>query len=171
VKTSANVIHETWILCELDFRNILSIAMSYARALQASICFMNNEEHKITEKRKTGNLGEDIACKYLEKAGFTIKDRNYLRKYGEIDIVAMKSRVIHFVEVKSVTRNVIHETSDKYRPEDNMHPWKLKRLARTIQAYILDKKVGDDWQFDVITVVLNMKTRRAKIEFMENIVL
>jgi putative endonuclease len=141
---------------------------------------MNNKEPKpLTEKRRVGNLGEDIACTYLEKQGYVIKDRNYLRKYGELDIVASKDGLIHFIEVKTVTRlpdvalaksgDVPYETG--YRPEDNMHPWKLKRLARTIQAYCLDKKVHGDWQFDVMTVVLHMKTRRARVEHMENIVL
>jgi putative endonuclease len=129
----------------------------------------------ITEKRKTGDLGENIACIYLEKHGFKIVDRNYLRKYGEIDIVAAKSGVIHFVEVKTVSRitpdsSVAHVTVG-YRAEDNLHPWKLKRLSRVIQAYLLDKKVGDNWQFDVATVVLCMRTRRARVEFMENIII
>jgi putative endonuclease len=133
---------------------------------------MSNKEPKpLTEKRKTGNLGEDIGCMYLEKLGFTIKDRNYLRKYGELDIVAEKASVTHFIEVKTVTRETVIRETDSYRPEDNIHPWKLKRLARTIQAYILDRKVAGEWQFDVITVVLHMKTRKARVEFMENIVL
>ena len=131
-------------------------------------------DKKITEKRRIGNLGEDVACIYLKKQGYSIVDRNYLRKYGEIDIVAKKDGKYHFVEVKSVSRitnhNVIHET-DTYKPEDNIHQWKLKRLARVMQAYILDKKVGDDWQFDIISVVLNMKTRRAEVTIMADIVL
>jgi putative endonuclease len=127
-------------------------------------CFMNNSN--ITEKRKTGNLGEDIACTYLEKKGYTIVDRNYLKKYGEIDIVASQGRIIHFVEVKTVA----HVTPG-YKPEDNVHSWKLKRLGRVIQTYLIEKKVRDDWQFDVITVVLNLKTRRARVELMDNIIL
>ncbi len=128
-------------------------------------------EAKITEKRKVGNMGEDIACAYLEKHGFTVKDRNYLRKYGELDIIAEKDGVYHFIEVKTVSRiTSIHETAG-YRAEDNIHTWKLKRIARTIQAYLLDKKLGDNWQFDVITVNLNMNTRLARVELMPNIVL
>jgi putative endonuclease len=151
---------------------------------------MSNKKSKVkvkkplTQKKKIGNLGEDIACTYLKKHGFEIKDRNYLKKYGEIDIVAKKEGKYHFIEVKSVTRatetvlevageGVIHETTaqDSYRPEDNMHGLKLKRLANTIQTYIAEKQVGDNWQFDVMTVVLNMETRLARVEHMENIVL
>lgn len=126
-----------------------------------------NKTDNRTQKRKIGDIGESVASMFLEKHGFKIMDRNYLRKYGEIDIVASKDGNVCFIEVKSVT----HETSDGYRAEDNVHPWKLKRLARVIQAYILDKKVEGDWKFGVITVELNMETRMAKVKFLDDLVL
>src|SRR3989344_3727604 len=69
-----------------------------------------------TEKQKIGQMGEDFACKYLEKNGYKIIERNYLKKWGELDIIAKKRGKIHFIEVKSVSReiapgNVTHETS------------------------------------------------------------
>src|SRR3990167_5197902 len=99
---------------------------------------------ELTEKQKIGKIGEDCACQYLEKNGYKVIERNYLKKWGEIDIVARREKKLYFVEVKTVSR-VISETrdtvnfkdisdkNDSYRAEDNMHPWKLKRLARTIQ--------------------------------------
>ena len=69
---------------------------------------------KLTEKRRLGDLGENIACSFLEKRGFEIIERNYLRKWGEIDIVTKKGGVVRFIEVKSgVTRG----TLDSYRLE------------------------------------------------------
>lgn len=129
-----------------------------------------------TGKRKFGDIGEDIASRFLEKRGFEIIDRNYLRKWGEIDIVAKKSEVIHFIEVKSVSRETITEngpqqTKDGYRPEDNLHPWKLKRLSRVIQTYLLQKDINSDWQFDVVTVKISQKDRLARVEIIENIIL
>jgi putative endonuclease len=136
-----------------------------------------------TEKRRIGDLGESIACDFLTKRGFTVVDKNYLRKWGEIDIVAKKGDIYHFVEVKSVScvtlpsvhtergRSVSQETSaDTYRPEDNMHPWKLKRLYRAIQTYIMEKEVDNDWQLDLVTVRLNERTRQARVELVDNIV-
>ncbi len=61
----------------------------------------------ITEKRKTGDLGEDIAAMFLMKHGFTVLERNYLRKWGEIDIIAKKASKLYFVEVKTVTISVL----------------------------------------------------------------
>ncbi len=127
---------------------------------------MNNIDHR-TEKRKLGDIGENIACDFLKKRGFEIIERNYLRKWGEIDIVAKKSNFIHFVEVKSVT----HGTLSGYRPEDNMHPWKLKRLSRAIQTYLLDRKLDCDWQLDLITVKMDQVNRKARVEIIENVII
>lgn len=89
---------------------------------------------ELTEKRKTGNLGEDLSCRFLTKHGFSIVERNYLRKWGEIDIIAKNGPKTHFIEVKSVSCENVTDISEKgnYRPEDNLHPWKLQRLSRTI---------------------------------------
>ena len=129
-----------------------------------------------TEKRALGDLGEDIACKFLAKKGFLVIERNYLRKWGEIDIIAKKDGKIHFIEVKSVSREILpaisHETPSGYRPEDNLHPWKLKRLARTIETYLLQNGSREtDWQFDVITVYINKKDRISRVFMLENIIL
>ncbi len=129
-----------------------------------------------TEKQKLGAIGEDAVCEHLKKQGFSILDRNYLKKWGELDIVAKKDKKIHFVEVKSVSRDlgVTHVTpNDSYNPEDNMHPWKLQRLARTIQSYLLDKDIPDDvdWQFDLATVYVDINKRLSRVQLLEDIVL
>lgn len=129
-----------------------------------------------TQKQILGAIGEDAACTYLERKGFKVIDRNYLKKWGELDIVVQKGVKIHFVEVKSVSRpfeNVPHETREGYRPEDNMHPWKLQRLARTIQSYLLDKNVSDEteWQFDVATVYVDQEKQLCRVVVLEDVIL
>jgi putative endonuclease len=119
-----------------------------------------------TQKRSTGDVGEEIVCRYLERNGFIIADRNYLRPWGEIDIVAKKLNFISFIEVKTVSKEGI-------RPEENMHPAKIKRLHRVIQTYLLEKKIPEstDWRIDLACVFLDFSTRRAKVEVLENIIL
>lgn len=131
----------------------------------------------ITEKQHIGRLGEDIAVKHLENKGFAVIERNYLKKYGEIDIITQKDDIIHFIEVKSVSYennpNVSRVTSDGYRPEDNIHAQKLKRLSRTIQAYLLSNYQNKDpvWVFDVVTVKIDINKRQARVKILEDIVL
>jgi Holliday junction resolvase-like predicted endonuclease len=149
---------------------------------------MSEKIDKRTEKRKVGDAGEDLACVFLVKQGFVIVERNYLRKWGEIDIIARKGQKLHFVEVKTVSHlphtyfqgDGTRETS-WYSPEDNLHPWKLKRLSRAIQTYLLgyrgvshvtwDRNMDVDWQFDVITVYLDPRTGDSKVEYLEDIIL
>ena len=130
-----------------------------------------------SKTQKTGEIGENIAEKFLVKHGFSILDRNYTKKWGEIDIIAEKASKLYFIEVKSVSRETLNsvnsETLDQYHPEDNMHPWKLKRLSRTIQTYLLSKKISDEkeWQFDSLVVFLDIKNKKAKVKVVSDIIL
>lgn len=117
-----------------------------------------------TEKQKVGKLGEDIASRFLAKRGYSILDRNYLKKTGEIDIVCAKDNMIYFVEVKSVSRENI--TNDSYRPEDNIHEAKIKRLSRTIEIYLAEKDIESDWEIIVVTVVIDSNLRTAKVRLL-----
>jgi len=125
---------------------------------------------------KTGSKGEEIAVKYLGNKGYFVIDKNYRKKWGELDIIAKKNDILHFVEVKTVSRKSygghFEQEINNYRPEDNMHPWKLQRLRRTIQTYLLEKYKDDPpWQFDLACVFLDQERRVAKVRFMENIIL
>ena len=123
-----------------------------------------------SKKRGIGDVGEEIACKYLENKGFLVVERNYLRPWGEIDIVARKGERLYFIEVKTVTREP-GRVGD-YRPEDNMHGDKIRRLHRAIQTYLLQNKTKElEWQLDLACVYMNMQAKTAKVEMLENIIL
>jgi putative endonuclease len=132
----------------------------------------------MAKHNELGALGEKVAAKFLERKGYFIVDRNYSKKWGEIDIVAEKAGRIYFVEVKSVSRKSYggkfeQGMANNYRPEDNMHPWKLKRLGRAIQTYLLGKyrKNEPEWQLDLACVFLDVEKRVGKVRYIENIVL
>lgn len=147
---------------------------------------MNDKKHN----QNIGKIGEETACKFLMKQGYQIILRNYWKKYGEIDIIAKKDKTTHFVEVKTVSkdltsnlnRNLVSyetkedvnfKTNDNYRPEDNIHPWKLKRLSRVIQTYLTEYDMEEDneWQFDAITIFLDINNKTAKVDHIKDIVL
>lgn len=135
-------------------------------------------------KQKIGKIGEDLAEKYLISKGFDIVCKNYTKKWGEIDVIAKKGSMIHFIEVKSVTvlylpeKNIgIEENKDfmdkSIRPEENLHPKKIKRIFRTIQTYIMSKNMTekDFWQFDLALVYIDMAKRQGRVKLMEDIIL
>ena len=120
-----------------------------------------------------GQRGESIATSYLLRNRFRIIDRNFTRKWGELDIIAQKAGKIHFIEVKSVTCEKMPigvVGADYHRPEEMVHPWKQRKLMRTIEMYLAGHIVKK-WQFDVVCVYMNMKTRRARVKILPDIIL
>ena len=128
-----------------------------------------------TKKREIGDTGEGVVCRYLEKKGYKVLERNYWKPWGEIDIIAERGEMTIFVEVKSVSRELGGEGVPRgtYRPEDNMHPAKVKRLHRAIQTYLLEKKVPESrpWQLDLACAYLDFSTHKARVEMVENVIL
>ncbi len=135
-----------------------------------------------SERRKTGDKGEDVASKYLEKRGYRVLERNYWKPWGEIDIVAKNGSILSFVEVKSVSLpigedisrgTILGEGGYKMRPEENVHPAKIKRLNRAIESYLLEKQVSEkqEWQIDVVCVYLDLEAKKARVQLLQNIVL
>ena len=123
-----------------------------------------------------GKIGEEIATKWLVQNGLIILQRNYLKKWGEIDIVARETNKIHFVEVKSVSHETIEALNwnvsrGTYRPEENIHQNKKRRLARAIETWLMENKHTDNFQIDVVTVRMVPREKYAKVKFIENITL
>lgn len=126
-----------------------------------------------TRRKHVGNVGESVAGEFLSSKGHRILMRNYQKPWGEIDIITRKAGIIHFVEVKSISReniaNVSQPTSDIYRAEENMHPQKIARLQRTIQTYIAEHSVEEDWQLDLVAVTMFIKDKKAECLLIENV--
>src|SRR4051812_23929280 len=113
-----------------------------------------------SQAQKSGEIAEYVAERYFVTRGFSILDRNYTKKWGEIDIVALKDKRVHFIEVKSKAVADIRNLPkrDSYRPEDQMHAWKIKRLSRTIETYIAETGIEGDWQVNLALVYINLET-------------
>lgn len=120
-----------------------------------------------------GVLGENIVYKYLINHHFDIVARNVRYKCGELDFVALKSGVFHFIEVKSA--RVIRETSLlRVSPEENLTYKKILRLKRSIELYFHIHKLnqeGTSWQFDLYTVIISEETRMAKLQIYDDVIL
>ncbi len=117
-----------------------------------------------TVRRKTGDLGERLAAIFLERKGFTILDRNYLKPWGEIDIVALRKGVIHFVEVKTISRESMPPEGSRemvHRPEEELTALKLRKVARTASLYMEGKRDTREYQIDAVTVILDRERRKA----------
>jgi len=128
-----------------------------------------------TKKTEIGSFGEEYIAKILESRGFVLLEMNYRKKCGEIDVIVKKDEMIRFIEVKTVTRETIEreegnrgQLKDIYRPEDNVHYDKLRRIARTIEFYLLEKRWRGEWVFDCAMVYVNKDKRVLKVEYLQD---
>ncbi len=107
--------------------------------------------------RAKGNIAEDKAATFLEENGYLIIERNFYSRFGEIDIIAAKDEVLHFIEVKS---GIDYESAIQ-----NITPTKLSRFIRTSNVYLKKNSYYGDYMIDAIVVTPN------EIEIVENITL
>lgn len=121
-------------------------------------------------QNETGKLGEGITVRFLKKKGFEILETNLLEKYGELDIIAQKGDIIHFIEVKSTTGAVSHET--EYRLEERVGKEKRFRIMKVIETYLANRYTSDpEWMFDIASVYINKEKRVGKVFFHEDFIL
>jgi len=126
----------------------------------------------LTKTKDIGNRGEELVTKFLMKHGLSVLERNYLRPWGEIDIVAKNNAVVHFVEVKAKEISSEGEKNNpNYRPEDHMHSWKVKRFRRIIETWIMDKDYDGEWRIDVAIAYVSQNKEIESVEMFWDIVL
>ena len=104
--------------------------------------------------REIGNIAENKAIEFLENRGFVIIDRNFYTKFGEIDIIAKKDNIFHFIEVKS---------GKKFLSIYNITPTKMDRIIKSIKVYIQKNRLKTPYQIDAITI------DNGELNFIENI--
>jgi putative endonuclease len=99
-----------------------------------------------SKTQKIGKLGETIAKKYLLNKGFIILEQNYTQKQGEIDIIAKKESVLHFIEVKSIVSTDANGVSREIsiKPEENMTFAKYNKIERTVLDYIVKNNISHE---------------------------
>ncbi len=101
-----------------------------------------------------GNLAEDKAVEFLKSKNYQIIERNFYSRFGEIDIIAKKDNILHFIEVKS---------GENFEPIYNITPTKLKRIIKTLNLYLKKHKINNPYQIDAIIIKNN------EIEYIKNI--
>lgn len=116
-----------------------------------------------TEKRVTGDIGEEYTCQYLNNLGYQIVSRNFNCKYGELDIVAVNDKYIAFVEVKTRHQNPM------VRPCLAVTKQKQIKIMRTAYLYLKENNFKLQPRFDISEVYLKANTNKLySINYIKN---
>lgn len=108
--------------------------------------------------KSKGNYNETRATSYLEDSGFVIIARNYYaKKLGEIDIIASRDSVLHFIEVKSAFAD--------FDPIYNITKGKLQKVINSAYYFMKERKLNMAFSIDAMII------RGEDIEFIENVTL
>ena len=110
--------------------------------------------------KSLGEKGESAAAEFLRDRGYTILARNFRSRGGELDIIAMKDHVLHFIEVKSRKNTLYGE------PAEYVTPAKIRRMVKAIEYYLYSHRLYDEpMQIDVIAITA------GRIDFIEDAVI
>lgn len=113
--------------------------------------------------QKIGIMGENIAAEMFRKKGYTVIERNFHSRFGEIDIISKGNGYIVFAEVKMRSVNSIA------RPAEFVDFRKQKKIIMTAQIYISRNKSEFQPRFDVVEILYEPKTMSViSIEHIEN---
>lgn len=111
-----------------------------------------------------GAKGEEIAANYLHSLGFKVIERNFHKRYTELDIVALDNKTLVFIEVKT-------RIGKKYgTAEEAITPWKLRNLIRSAHYYkLLHPDLPDAMRIDVVSIILSSQQNLEKISLYKNV--
>jgi putative endonuclease len=96
-----------------------------------------------------GRLGEKLAAEYFVRQGYILLEQNWRHKRWEVDIIAVKEKTLHFIEVKCRT------TTQFGHPEESVHLKKIRHLIDASAEYLYLHPQWQRVQFDVLSITLH----------------
>ena len=98
-----------------------------------------------------GKLGEQLAVDFLVDKGYTILHLNWRHSYYEIDIVALKDEVPHFIEVKTRSSNEFGE------PEESVSKKKIRFLLQAADEFLFKNQQYTNFQIDILSITIRIQ--------------
>jgi len=112
----------------------------------------------------TGKTGEAMAAEYLAANGYTILHQNWRHGHWEVDVIASKDSVLHFIEVKT-------RRTEKFGfPEESVNKKKIKNLMGAAEEYLYLHPEWKRIQFDILSIKM-LKNEPVEYFFIEDVFL
>jgi len=120
-----------------------------------------NSQKKGLEK---GKEGEKLASNYLQNNNIKIIEKNFRTKFGEIDIIGLKDKILIFYEVK------LREIPALVDIHFSINKEKQKRLFRTAQYFLLNNVKYQKYNIRFDAILIEKHKDNVKIFTVENII-
>ncbi len=112
----------------------------------------------------TGKTGEAMGIVWLEKNDYTIKEQNWRHSRWEVDAIAVKDTVLHFIEIKT------RRTKNYGLPEDKVGKKKIQNLINAAEEYLYLFPQWKRIQFDILSILI-LKNEPVEYFFIEDVYL
>ena len=113
-------------------------------------------------QKNLGKTGENLALDYLRSHSYSIIQKNFRSKFGEIDIVAEKKHCLYFIEVK--TRSNL----DHGAPYEAVNKRKIYHIKKAAQYYLL-KNNDQDYRLKIGVFSILIDDKKIDIKFWDDI--
>lgn len=123
-------------------------------------------------RKEIGAYGEALVARYLKDRGHRIVAMNVARKTGEIDVITRKGGTLHFVEVKTILCRDFPQDGglrDRYDPSANLHAAKIRKVTRTSEWYMAEKRWNGAAQVDAALVWLRAGDGAVQVAYLPQI--
>ncbi|MFO7956895.1 MAG: YraN family protein [Candidatus Brocadiia bacterium] len=114
---------------------------------------------------RVGRLGEDAAVRCLKRKGYTILERNFTVRQGEVDVVAFRDGTVAFVEVRTQTAPA------RIDPAETITRRKQRRVIKAARQYSTLHDLEREnvlLRFDAVLVLLDDGGRPQSVEHIED---
>ncbi len=99
-------------------------------------------------RREIGDEAEQSVVEHLQREGYSILARNFLCRYGELDVVAERAGIVCFVEVR------MRSTAAWGDPAHTISRAKQRRVVQAALRFLFAHDLRDKMiRFDVVSIV------------------
>ncbi len=102
----------------------------------------------MAKHHQTGNTGEAMALQYFTERGYIPLHQNWRHSHWEVDIIAHRNNVLHFIEVKT------RRSKNFGLPEDGANKKKIRNLVNAAEEYLYQYPEWKRIQFDILSILI-----------------
>lgn len=112
----------------------------------------------------TGKEGEQMGTKYLVDAGYAVLEKNWRHSHWEVDVIAVKDNILHFIEIKT------RRTKKFGLPEEKVGKKKMQNLVNAAEQYLYLYPQWKRIQFNILSILI-IKTKPVEYFLLEDVYL